>query len=51
MVDIKEIIEKKGGFPGIVVEADMSDSRFFSREQIYNRIDAFLEALAVRYGI
>lgn len=51
MVDIKEIIEKKGGFPGIVVEADMSDSRFFSREQIYNRIDAFLEVLAVRYGI
>ena len=51
MVDIKDIIKKEGGFPGIVVEADMSDSRFFSREQIYNRIDAFLEALAVRYGI
>jgi bcr-type benzoyl-CoA reductase subunit B len=51
MVDIKEMIEQKGGYPGIVIDADMSDSRFFSREQIYNRIDAFLEALAVRYGI
>lgn len=51
MVDIKEIIEKEGGFPGIVVEADMSDSRFFSREQIYNRIDAFLETLAAKYNI
>jgi benzoyl-CoA reductase/2-hydroxyglutaryl-CoA dehydratase subunit BcrC/BadD/HgdB len=51
MVDIEDMIEKEGGYPGIVVDGDMSDSRFFSSEQVYNRIDAFLEALAVKYGI
>ncbi len=51
MADIKEIMEQKEGCPGLVVDADMSDSRFFSPEQIYNRIEAFLESLAVRLGI
>ena len=51
MVDIKNMLEKEGGFPGIVLEADMGDSRFFSEEQIYTRIDAFLESLAQRNGL
>jgi len=51
MPDILNLIESKGGFPGILIEGDMSDTRFFSGEQFYNRIDAFLESLAAKYGI
>ena len=51
MVDLKDIIKEKTGIPGILIEADMSDSRFFSPEQVYNRIDAFLESLAAKFSL
>ena len=51
MPEIMEQVREKGGFPGISVEADMSDSRFFLKKQVYDRIDTFLESLADKYGI
>lgn len=51
MPEIIEQVGERGGFPGIMVEADMSDSRFFLKRDVYDRIDTFLESLADRHGI
>ena len=43
---LKNIIEREIGIPCIVIDSDSVDPRFFSEEQIINRIDAFLENLS-----
>ena len=45
LYDKKKIIAEGTGLPGIVFEADMSDLRFFSDEQIKNRLETFFEQL------
>ena len=42
---LKNIIEKEIEIPCIVIDSDSVDPRFFSGEQIINRIEAFLEYL------
>jgi benzoyl-CoA reductase/2-hydroxyglutaryl-CoA dehydratase subunit BcrC/BadD/HgdB len=43
--DIKRIVSAETGVPGLIIDADMCDSRYYSEEQIRNRIDAFIEQL------
>jgi len=43
--DIKRIVSEETGIPGLIFDADMCDSRYYSEEQIRTRIDAFLEQL------
>jgi len=51
MAEIIDGVKARGGGPGILVDADMCDRRFFLKEQVYDRIDTFLESLASRYGL
>ncbi len=44
-MDIMEIVRKKTGIPVLMLEADMTDPRSFSRSQAQTRIDAFMEIL------
>jgi benzoyl-CoA reductase/2-hydroxyglutaryl-CoA dehydratase subunit BcrC/BadD/HgdB len=41
-------LEEKHGLPTIMIEADQSDTRSWSDEQVGTRIDAFMESLAAR---
>lgn len=41
-------LEEKHGLPTIMIEADQSDTRAWSDEQVGTRIDAFMESLAAR---
>lgn len=46
-----ELLERVGrqtGVPGLILEADMCDSRFYAGEPIKNRIQAFLDLLEAR---
>jgi benzoyl-CoA reductase/2-hydroxyglutaryl-CoA dehydratase subunit BcrC/BadD/HgdB len=46
-----EVLDRLGartGVPGLVLEADMCDSRLYAEEPIKNRIQAFLDLLAAR---
>jgi len=43
--DILDIVRKKRGVPGMVIEADMVDERSFSESQVETRIDAFMEMI------
>jgi benzoyl-CoA reductase/2-hydroxyglutaryl-CoA dehydratase subunit BcrC/BadD/HgdB len=45
LYDKRNEISKITGLPGIVFEADMSDLRFFSEEQIRSKIETFMEQL------
>ena len=45
LYDKRKIIEEKTGLPGVVLEADMSDLRFFSEGQVQTRLEAFFERL------
>ncbi len=44
-LDIKEEVTRRTGVPGLVIEADMTDPRSYSDEQIETRIEAFIETL------
>jgi bcr-type benzoyl-CoA reductase subunit B len=48
--DIQRIILNKTGIPGLVLEADMTDSRVYSDAQVKTRIEAFMETLENRKG-
>jgi len=41
-------MEQRHNLPGLVLEADMCDSRLYAEEPIKNRIQAFLDLLAAR---
>ena len=43
--DIRRIVSEWTGVPGLVIEADMCDSRYYSEQQLRTRIDAFVEQL------
>ena len=43
--DIMRIISGKTGIPGMVVDADMGDPRFFSEEALKLRLENYLELL------
>ncbi|MCL6558407.1 MAG: 2-hydroxyacyl-CoA dehydratase family protein, partial [Firmicutes bacterium] len=45
LYDKRKIITRRTGLPGIVFEADMSDLRYFSDEQIKNKFEIFFEQL------
>jgi benzoyl-CoA reductase/2-hydroxyglutaryl-CoA dehydratase subunit BcrC/BadD/HgdB len=45
LYDKQNIISNKTGIPGVVFEADMSDLRFFSEEQILGKLEPFFEQL------
>lgn len=46
--DLQRIIEKRLNIPGLVIEADMTDTRVYAEAQIRTRIEAFLETLPNR---
>jgi benzoyl-CoA reductase subunit B len=46
--DMIDAIEKKNGIPGVVIEADMVDSRMFSDGQIDTRLGALAEMMEAR---
>ncbi|NYE56747.1 2-hydroxyacyl-CoA dehydratase subunit D [Carboxydothermus ferrireducens] len=43
--EIRRQIMKTLGVPGLIVDADMTDSRLYSEETVLNRVQAFLESL------
>ncbi len=43
-----EQVSRQTGVPGLILEADMCDSRFYAEEPIKNRIQAFLDLLEAR---
>ncbi|NMB35139.1 MAG: 2-hydroxyacyl-CoA dehydratase [Firmicutes bacterium] len=45
LYDKRNIVAEKTGLPGVVFEADMSDERFFSEEQVLGRLEPFFEQL------
>lgn len=45
LYDKRNIIAEKTGLPGVVFEADMSDVRFFSEEQVLGKLEPFFEQL------
>ncbi|OGW18605.1 MAG: hypothetical protein A3G93_03115 [Nitrospinae bacterium RIFCSPLOWO2_12_FULL_45_22] len=47
-LDIIDDIERKYGIPGIVIEADMIDPKFFSEAQIDIRLQALFEMIEAR---
>jgi benzoyl-CoA reductase/2-hydroxyglutaryl-CoA dehydratase subunit BcrC/BadD/HgdB len=46
--DIMEQVSFQTGVPGLILEADMCDPRFYAEEPVKNRIQAFLELLEAR---
>jgi benzoyl-CoA reductase/2-hydroxyglutaryl-CoA dehydratase subunit BcrC/BadD/HgdB len=46
--DLLEQVSERTGVPGLVLEADMCDTRLYADEPIKNRIQAFLELLEAR---
>ena len=44
-LDVKDMLTRWTGVPGIVVEADMNDERAYSDGPVLNRIEAFIETL------
>jgi benzoyl-CoA reductase/2-hydroxyglutaryl-CoA dehydratase subunit BcrC/BadD/HgdB len=47
-LDIIDEIERNYGIPGIVIEADMIDPKFFSEAQIDIRLQALFEMIEAR---
>ncbi|MCB2227854.1 MAG: 2-hydroxyacyl-CoA dehydratase [Desulfarculaceae bacterium] len=43
--DLKRILSERLGIPAVVIEADITDYRYFSEEQALTRLEAFFEAL------
>jgi benzoyl-CoA reductase/2-hydroxyglutaryl-CoA dehydratase subunit BcrC/BadD/HgdB len=46
--ELLEEVSRRTGVPGLVLEADMCDTRLFAEEPVENRIQAFLDLLAGR---
>lgn len=46
--ELAKRLEEKHGLPTIMIEADQSDTRAWSDEQVATRIDAFMEVVASR---
>ncbi len=46
--DIKDEVSRRTGLPGLIIEADMCDTRAYSDEQIETRLQAFIETLKER---
>ena len=46
--DIKEILTKWTGVPGILIEADMNDERAYAEGPVFTRLEAFIETLKPR---
>ncbi|MBN1660614.1 MAG: 2-hydroxyacyl-CoA dehydratase [Anaerolineae bacterium] len=46
--ELLEEVSRRTGVPGLVLEADMCDTRVFAEEPVENRIQAFLDLLAAR---
>jgi hypothetical protein len=46
--ELLERVSGRTGVPGLVLEADMCDTRLYAEEPIKNRIQAFLELLEAR---
>lgn len=42
---IRDIVMRETGIPGLVLEADHNDPRYYAEGPIYNRLEAFLESL------
>jgi len=47
-LDIKAAVTERTGLPGLIIEADMTDSRSYAAEQIETRIQAFIETVEER---
>ena len=43
--DLKRLLGERLGIPAVVIEADITDYRYFSEEQAMTRLEAFFEAL------
>ncbi|MCL5935605.1 MAG: 2-hydroxyacyl-CoA dehydratase family protein [Firmicutes bacterium] len=48
LYDKRKAISSKTGLPGVVIEGDMSDLRFFAEEQVKARLDVLFEQLGQR---
>jgi benzoyl-CoA reductase/2-hydroxyglutaryl-CoA dehydratase subunit BcrC/BadD/HgdB len=46
--ELARVLTEDYHLPTLVIEADMNDARVYAEEQIYARIDAFMETLANR---
>ena len=46
--ELLEQVSQRTGVPGLILEADMCDSRLYAEEPIKNRIQAFLDLLEAR---
>jgi len=44
-LDVRRLVREELGLPCLMIEADMTDSRSYSAEQVRARVDAFLETL------
>jgi benzoyl-CoA reductase/2-hydroxyglutaryl-CoA dehydratase subunit BcrC/BadD/HgdB len=51
MLSYKKAIADQTGVPGVIVDGDMVDSRNFSEEQTWTRIESFVELLENKKGI
>jgi benzoyl-CoA reductase/2-hydroxyglutaryl-CoA dehydratase subunit BcrC/BadD/HgdB len=47
-LQLKDRVEKISGVPGIVIEADHGDPRFFSEDQILERLESYFDILEQR---
>jgi bcr-type benzoyl-CoA reductase subunit B len=43
--DLKRLLSERLGIPAVVIEADITDYRYFSEEQALTRLEAFFESL------
>lgn len=46
--EIRRRVMNETGVPGVLVEADMTDSRAYAEEPVRNRVQAFIESLEMR---
>ena len=44
--ELRRIVGERTGVPGLILEADMCDTRVYADEPIKTRIQAFMEILA-----
>ncbi|MFZ5649253.1 MAG: 2-hydroxyacyl-CoA dehydratase subunit D [Bacillota bacterium] len=48
LYDKRKVISQKTGLPGVVIEADMSDLRFFAEDQVKARLDVLFDQIRQR---
>jgi hypothetical protein len=46
--ELLEHVGQRTGVPGLVLEADMCDTRYYAEEPVKNRVQAFLDLLESR---